>query len=384
MKKYFALAAIAVLALASCSHNTLDPQSQKNREINFSTVAGKATKAPITSTYFLSTNANFGVYAYYLQEGQTWASNYASGTLYMGTLGASGQNAAEGVEVEYDGHIWAPTNVYYWPLQGSLTFFAYWPYDAIANPAYAVATKTFTTGTFTVATSVADQIDVLVSGFTENQTNNTIQYSDNVVNSGDTLGVPIVFNHMLSQVVFTAAASSAVYSRGLSFKIDSIGVGARGTSTGLTVIPGGTPSWAEPTALTGYTVINEQFPNSTVTPVNADNWLTDSQSTQIGDALLMIPTPDFLGVDNTDNNKAASSNDDEYVTVKYTLYRMSDGLNMGTKRVTFWLNDNTTQVSSWEPGKKYTYQLTIDLEQIYFAPTVTPWVDATPQPVAIP
>ena len=98
----------------------------------------------------------------------------------------------------------------------------------------------------------------------------------------------------------------------------------------------------------------------------------------------MIPTPDFLGVDNNDNNKAASSNDDEYVTVKYTLYRMSDGLNMGTKRVTFWLNDNTTQVSSWEPGKKYTYQLTIDLEQIYFAPTVTPWVDATPQPVAIP
>jgi hypothetical protein len=29
----------------------------------------------------------------------------------------------------------------------------------------------------------------------------------------------------------------------------------------------------------------------------------------------------------------------------------------------------------WEPGKRYTYNLTIGLDEIYFAPEVTDWTD---------
>lgn len=371
MKKYFILAAAAIVTFAACSKNEADTTAyEQARVINFTAVTGKATKAPITNNYFMHGNTAFGVYACYLENGKNWDSNYASSSLYMGT------NNGAGVSVSYDTtdgiNIWAPASTYYWPLQGGLTFFAYWPYTL--DPDYTEGENELTFGSFTVETTVANQVDVLVSDFTKNQYQNTSTYSDGEVNS-TVQGVPIQFNHMLSQVVFTAAASSEVYTSGLSFKIDNITVGARKTSASMTVVPGATPTWADPTALQAFVVSNTAFPTS--------DYLTTTQSAEIGDALLMIPVEDFLGADSNDGNKALSDNDDEYVSVTYTLYRRSDNLNMGSKTVKFWLNDNNDTVTSWEAGKKYTYQLTIDLEKIYFAPTVSSWETET-QTVDVP
>ena len=362
MKKYFFIAVAAVVALAACTKNNADTTAyEQSKVINFTAVTGKATKAPITNNYFMHGNSAFGVYACYLEDGKNWDSHYSASKLYMGT------NNGAGVSVSYsttDGiNIWAPADTYYWPLQGGLTFFAYWPYTL--DPDYTEGENELTFGSFTVEATVANQVDVLVSNFAKNQTQNTDTYTDGEVTSTVT-GVPIQFNHMLSQVVFTAAASTNVYNRGLSFKIDNITVGARKTSAGMTVVPGGVPVWTDPTALQAFVVSNTAFPTS--------GYLNASQSAEIGDALLMIPIEDFLGADSTDGNKALSDNDDEYVSVTYTLYRLSDDLDMGSKTVKFWLNDNNGTVDSWEPGKKYTYQLTIDLEQIYFAPTVSSWV----------
>ena len=367
MKKYFILAAAALVTLASCMKNDIDQTSQKGREINFSTVTGKATKAPITDNYFNHNNGAFGVYAAYLATG-TWSANYPTSKIYMGT------NNGAGVSVTYSDdsdRIWKPASTYYWPLEGNLTFFAYWPYTL--DPDYTEGTNQLNFGTFTVESTVANQVDVLVSSFAENQIQNTASYTDGSVTSAVN-GVPIQFNHMLSQVVFTAAAATDVYSNGLSFKINNITVGARGTSASMSVVPGSTPSWADPTALTAYTVIDEAFPNAATTGGVAANWLTASQSAQIGGALLMIPNSDFNGVNDTDDNKEENNNDDEYVSVTYTLYRMNDGLAMGQKTIKFWLNDNQGTVDNWEAGKKYTYQLTIGLEKIYFAPVVSSWV----------
>ena len=370
MKKYFIIAVASVVALAACTKNNVETPSQEARQINFSAVAGKATKAPITNNYFNHELGAFGVYACYLEDGKTWDAKYDESTLYMGT------NAGAGVSVSYSGapdNIWKPASNYYWPLQGGLTFFAYWPYS-LTGAVYNQGENEFALGSFTVNTTVADQVDVLVSSFAKDQTANTTQYNDGSVNSGSVNGVPIVFKHMLSQVVFTAAASSAVYASGLSFKIDNITVGARKTSAGMTVVPGGVPSWTDPTTMQAFVVSNTAFPTS--------DYLTTDQSAQIGDALLMIPIEDFLGANSADENGAVGT-DDEYVSVTYTLYRRSDDLAMGQKTVKFYLNENTTTVSSWAPGYKYTYQLTIDLEKIYFAPTVASWETAN-QTVNIP
>lgn len=367
MKKILILTAAALVTLASCMKNDIDQTSQKGREINFNAVANKATKAAIDGVYFPNGAGSFGVYAAYLADGQKWAANFASSTLYMGTSAGAGQ------EVHYvsGDQIWEPTSKYYWPLQGSLTFFAYYPFTGLTTPAYTQGTKSFSIGSFTVNTEPASQVDVLVSSFAENKTGNENPYNDGTTTSTLT-GVSIVFKHMLSKIVFTAAADAAVYDSGLSFKINGITLGARKTSASMSVTPGDTPVWDDPTALQAFTVNDTAFPNA-LTTNDAANWLNKTQSTQIGSAMLMIPNSDFLGENNTDNNKAAADNDDEYVTVSYTLYRMSDGLSMGSKTIKFWLNDNQGTVDNWEAGKKYTYQLTVGLEEIRFAPQVTDW-----------
>ena len=376
MKKYFFLAVAAVVALAACTKNEIDQTSQAGREINFNAVTGMATKAAIDGVYFPNNAGSFGVYAAYLASGN-WDANYATSTLYMGTSAGAGQ------EVHYvsGDKIWEPTTTYYWPLQGNLTFFAYFPFTGLTTPAYTQGTQSFSIGSFTVNETPASQVDVLVSDFAKNKSTNESTYNDGTTTSTLT-GVSIAFKHMLSKVVFTAAAASDVYTSGLSFKITNITVGARGTSAGMTVTPGSTPSWTDPTDLTAYTVLNESYPNA-LTTNDAANWLATAQSAQIGSALLMIPNNDFLGEDNDDDNKAESDNDDEYVSVSYTLYRMSDGLDMGSKTFKFWLNDNQGSVDNWEAGKKYTYQLTIGLEKIYFSPSVTDWTPET-QNASIP
>ena len=385
MKKFFILAAAALVTLASCVKNNADTTAyEQGRQINFSAVTGLATKAAITDNYFPTDAGNFGVYAYYVADGDNWADDFASSALYMGTADGEGDegDATTGVSVEYDStpKIWKPSQIYYWPLQGSLTFFAYYP-ATLTSPAFDLSAKQFSIGSFTVNTTVSEQKEVLVSSFAEDQTSaSTQQYvfgAGEGQNSGSNHGVQIQFKHTLSQIVFTAAADATVFGRGLSFKINDITVGARGTSAGMTVVPGSTPSWTAPTTLATFDILSADFPNAEVTGGVAANWLGSSQSSQIGSALLMIPNADFEG--------ASGTADDDYFTVTYTLYRTSDGLNMGSKTVKLWFKDNkTSPVTNWQPGKKYTYRLTIGLEEIYFAPEVGNWENATAQDVTVP
>ena len=127
MKKFFFLAVAAVVALAACTKNEADTTSfEKAKVINFNTVAGKATKAPISGTTYSYDCPAFGVFASYLEKDKTWAANKATATRYM-----------DDVEVSFNDtkDIWAPASTYYWPLEGSLSFIAYSP-KAAATAAF--------------------------------------------------------------------------------------------------------------------------------------------------------------------------------------------------------------------------------------------------------
>ena len=370
MKKFFALAAIAVLALASCSNNTLDPQSQKAREINFNTVANKATRAPITGTTYSYNCPAFGVFAYYLASGNwnTAAAN-SSAVSYMNNVTVSFDDGID---------IWKPSSTYYWPLQGKLTFIAYSP--AVGETG-APTSATFsnagllTLSGFTVNSTVADQVDLLYSSINADKEANEAPYVDagNYKNSGEVTGVNIKFKHALSQVIFKAKAADDVYAAGLSFKIDSIVVNAPSTATSMTVSnpadndeSATITTWNSPSTPANFVVSGAAFPEA------ANTYLTDEFSDPIGDALLMIPLTSFEG---TNYN----------VRVRYTLYRLDGNVNLGSKAVNIKFDDVDDVVTAWQAGKKYVYNLTIDLQKIYFNPTITDWVDAAnPQPVPVP
>ena len=366
MKKLFFLAAAAVVALAACTQNNIDVDSIEGRVINFNTVAGKATKAPITGTTYHYNYSSFGVFAWYLASGDwnTAAAN-SSAVAYMG----SGSPLASPVEITWNEtkDIWAPASTYYWPLQGKLTFIAYSPYDA--------ATATFSnegvltlTG-YTLDTTVADQVDLLYSAVAANKTQNESFYedSDNSKNSGTAegdKGVNIQFKHALSQIIFKAKTADEVYDAGLSFKIDSIFVNAASTAASMTVTnpavdaaPAGITTWNTPGTKLEFDVRVTAFPEA------ANTYLTKTLSDPIGDALLAIPVTEFDTTDPT-------------ITVKYTLYRLSDNQNLGSKTVTVNVKNVDDIVTSWQAGKKYEYDLKIDLQKIYFTPSIIDW-DAT-------
>ena len=373
MKKFFFLAVAAVVALAACTKNEPSTTSyEKSKVINFNTVAGKATKAPISGTTYSYNLPSFGVFASYLAKDKTWASDKASATRYM-----------DDVEVSFNDtkDIWAPASTYYWPLEGSLSFIAYSP-KAAATAAFAEATGTLTLTGFTVESTVADQVDLLYSSVNADRTMNESYYVDggNSKNSetaeGDK-GVNIKFKHALAQIIFKAKTADEVFDAGMSFKINTITVNAASTADNMTVVnpadgdaAATITTWTNPKTNADFAVRSEDFPNATVA-AGAANFLGKTLSAPIGDALLMIPVTAFAGTDPT-------------VTVKYTLYRTSDALAMGSKTVTIHFDDIDDVVTNWQAGKKYEYDLTIDLQKIYFNPSITDWVDGGTQDVDVP
>ena len=375
MKKFFFIAMAAIAALAACTKNSIDEGSVKNdsRVINFNTVTGKATKAPISGTTYSYNLPSFGVFASYLEKNKTWAANKATATRYM-----------DDVEVSFNDtkDIWAPASTYYWPLEGSLTFIAYSPKSA-ATATFAEATGTLTLTGFTVNTTVASQVDLLYSSINADRTENESYYVDsanskNSETAEEDKGVNIKFKHALAQVIFKAKTATEVYDAGMSFKINNITVNAASTADNMTVInpadadPSATiTTWTNPKTNDDFFVLGEDFPNDVVA-TGAANFLNKTLSAPVGDALLMIPVTGFAATDPS-------------ITIEYTLYRMSDALDMGSKEVTIYFDDIDDIVNNWQAGKKYEYDLTIDLQKIYFNPTITDWVDAAdPQDVDVP
>ena len=373
MKKLFFLAVAAVAVLAACTKNNADKTAYENsRVINFNTVANKATKAPITGTTYSYNCPAFGVFAYYLASGN-WSTSEAnsSAVSYMNDVEISFNDTKD---------IWVPSSTYYWPLEGKLTFIAYSPKSA-ATAAFSNA-GVLTLTNFTVASTVADQVDLLYSSIAADKTQNEDYYEDadndkdSETAEGDK-GVNIKFKHALSQVVFQAKTAADVYAAGLSFKVNSIVVNAASTATSMTVtnptdaqLASAITTWNAPGTIINYTVNTTAFPNATVAAAAA-NFLDDDFSDPIGDPLLMIPVTSFAGTDPT-------------VTVTYTEYRLSDAQPLGSKTVTIHFDDIDDVVSDWQAGKKYVYNLTIDLQKIYFNPTITDWATGGTQGVDVP
>ena len=380
MKKYFILAAAALVTLAACSKNEADTEAyEQAKVINFNTVAGKATKAPITGTTYHYNYSSFGVFAWYLAEGNwnTAAAN-SSAVAYMGTKAETDSPLASPVEITWneDKDIWAPNGTtYYWPLQGKLTFIAYSPFNA-ATATFSNAGVLTLTG-YTLNTTVADQVDLLYSAVAADKTQNEDYYED-TANSKDSedaegdKGVNIQFKHALAQIIFKAKTANEVYTAGLSFKINSIVVNAASTAASMTVTnpavdaaPAGITTWTTPGTNVNFNVRTTDFPEA------ANTYLTTTLSDPIGDALLAIPVTEFDTTDPT-------------ITVQYTLYRRSDNQSLGSKTVTVNVKNVDNIITAWQAGKKYEYDLTIDLQKIYFTPSIIDWTTGEIQGVNIP
>lgn len=354
MKKNIIIALAACVALAACTKNELKPVNV-DQEITFQTVVNKAsTKAMIDGTAYGTTNT-FGTVAYKVKGSTT--------ELYIPVS-----------EVKYDntGAYWSTEAAYYWPKESgsSLTFYSYSPFkysESGKNTAIPV-THTKDGLTFTdYSVKEHQETDLMVADKKDNQTSNT------ATTNSWAAGVPTVFHHMLAQIVAikfqtveNASAKPVVVKDYANHRDGTSGKEYKAGDkqfvvTGVyfekfyeqgTLTAGASQSWnstgdATPSYTWYSNATGAKFINGECTPI--DKYYLVLPQTHADDAMLHVTYEIHTY---TNANDHAIEKMDVSVPLK----------NLNAK---------------WEMNKKYTYTLNIDLDRIYWDPSVTEWTTGT-------
>lgn len=349
MKKYFALTAVAVLALAACTKlENPGMENQENngslKEVGFNVVAQKATKAGdadiLTGTTF-TIYRTFKVWGFKSKEDGNFDKTATSTSDFM-----------TGLKIEYtkgadaDNHELAWRNAehyYYWPYTGKIGFYAAAPSSLTPNVTW--GSMVFTDYTIS---STNQTVDVLY-GY--------------AVDGSRTTALPLVFNHALSQVVYNIKTNED-YSSDVKFEVTKVefeNVDLSGTFTYSATAATPSAAW------TANTTQSEKFTYyATATEATA-------AGVAYGSALLQIPQ--------------AVSTDGTKMNISYKLTNKGDNTYVeGTvsKPISGTTKADGAAVSSWEMGKRYIYTLVFKLNEITFAPEVTSWVDVNLVEITIP
>ena len=375
MKKSFLLAAFAGILLAGCTSDeqaevatsrTDNPIVFNSPIVNVQTraVAGEQPVWDATnSKYIYSTSEKFRVYAVqHIGDFQGWA----TGTkLYLKDLEVSYQTNLNGTNAG-----WAPSYPVYWPKtkNAKLTFAAYSPSEA-SQFTHLYNTNGLTILGFTPKSTVAEQYDLMYSSRSYNRKASTNQLTSGTGHTTSSYdGVDILFHHALASINFKAKAA-ADYTN-TEIKIQKITINnaytkasfyeniSVETETGFR----SDPAWSNFQTPTDYVVFNGETSKLTTTATDL-----------LGYPALLIPQK----LDGSD----ATTPQEIKVTVNYTI-KVGDGEAVDqTGVVSFkdgnngsYFTDGTNAIEAWEMGKRYTYTISIGLNNIiYFSPEVDNW-----------
>lgn len=357
MKKNIFIALAACVALAACMKNELKPV-EVDQQITFQAVVNKASTKDMIDDNSYPTTATFGTVAYKVNSSSV-AELYIPVSEVKYTAGSPAY--------------WSTKAAYYWPKENgsSLTFYSYSPfnYSETGTPTAISVTAAATGLTFTDYSVIDHQeTDLMVADKKAGQTGNTSSAGGSWAQ-----GVPTVFHHMLAQIVAinfqtveNASASPVVvkdyanHHDGTSGKAYVAGdkqfvvtdVYFENFYEQGTLTAGDSWSWTSTGSVTdSYTWYSN--------PSDPAKFI-DGKCTPRNTYYLVLPQ-DF----NDDNAK---------LHVKYEIHTYTSADVHATEKmdVSVPLKNLNTK---WEMNKKYTYTLNIDLDRIYWDPSVTEWTD---------
>lgn len=345
--KFILLAALPAVALAAgCSKNEVTPVESEPAEITYQTLETKAASNFNTTNKFYS-------YAYFLEKGKTWAANYTTGQAYI---------SSSLIKFVSDKNYWKNTETtYYWPKQGSLTFFAWTDYTDAPAVSDCTISCSNAKGIYTTGYAVTSNQnkDLMVADIAADQKANTVEYT------GWKKGVPTIFKHVLSSLVFTIQTdkdkSGNTYENGM-FKLKSItlkNVSTKGDYTQGSPAASTAPWSNQSTSAnlsaysgTGMTVTENK---QTVTPAADDYYIVLPQN--------FTNTTPVIEVVYTITTNYASTPVTETVTETKDL--------------------KSIYTSNWENGKKYTLNIILGATEILWDPDVTDWTTVTADDINI-
>lgn len=360
---------MASLAVVSCAQmeNPVPTMELSDRQITFDVpIVEPATKAhdkvingstfPTTSTFNVAavwTSGNF----------ESWT----GGTTFMPEWATAEYADDKGAGILPEGNAnrntsWATNPAYYWPKQGNLTFIAYSPAALAENSDPGTKTVTVTNSGIKFdnysAFTNGNQPDILYTGFIANKTKAVLTDPAQTYD-----GVQIPFSHALTQVIFnlqTAENYSNVEIVVTSLKLN--GINTVGSFEG--------GAWSSLSAEANFAVTD-----GTAIPVNSST-ISSTSHANMRDVLI-IPQP--FGDIEIDIEFTMAQNGGEPIAQKYTKK---------VSQLTYYTDPDhksttTLAMDAFQIGKKYIYNITFALDQIFFSPEVTDWApiysDITPE-----
>ncbi len=386
MKKLIFIAALAAAILPGCTKNEVKPEVP-DQPISFTTAVGSSITKTVIDDNVFPTTEQFATFAYWLDEGETWPDDATKAKEYI-PFGTD-SNSRTLVSYDEEQNLWTTATPYYWPTTGSLTFFSFY------HPQIKEVTFDTTKGlqfSRDLAGSDDQGKDIMVADVVTEQTKNT----DNANGSGFN-GVPTKFRHVMSQVVDFFINTEMDYTNGHgdgtwqagdisitlnSIKIRNVYVKATYTS-GLEPSEANPGTWSEYAAEGGHMVTYTWFDAT-----QDDEFQVTSTKTQVPDATITVSE----GTDSYDVTRGAililpqsfvnseyPENADADIEVIYTItYHIANGgtIEEQITREIKLAEIHAAQNNAWQMNKKITYNLTIGLDQILWAPSVVSWDDS--------
>ena len=353
MKKMILMAAVAAVAMSSCTNDENYFEDVKT-PISFNPAAKMhQTRTSISSSAF-PTESSF--------DANAW--------LGKTTNGSNTQVYMNGVTISHQqDNSWKPGTIYNWPpiTGATLDFFCYAPESVkptMGNNLDNPNTLTYTNITVDPTTEKNNDIDIL--------------YSDKVVNATSTNcrgGVPVIFNHALSTLAFKVKAATLQQANTTKenkityeVKVKSIKLSNVVTKGSLTMNVENTEgdnlqkTWKKPEneIWTPSTSVKKDY------TISSDVTLKTDEEQQFGDIRIVLPQA-LEGIS---------------ATVTYTIKTTIDKVSSEdeTHTATFNLTAMTSPLSYWQMGKAIVYAITInptiELKPITFIPSVYDWETA--------
>lgn len=361
MKKYFIIAAAALVAMCACTKNEVN--TLPDQEINFQ-VANylNQTKANVAFT-----GDSFGVYAWYTSDAGTTAE-----TDQPFMVNETVVPALPGWKVE--------GKTYFWPKTGDIDFFAYAP--KASTP---WATRNMTSGKLEGSFTSADGTeDYMYSSMAMNYTENDPLYKVTPGDAEGTLvsdGVPVLFHHALSKVTVNFKANPLELTETVDNETKTVAkwVVTVNEAHFVDVVKGGTLALSLNTTPTSGVV-------DWALPTPAAIWTpgTDKIELQAADAQTL--TTSFVAPKLSEYTVLPQALSTVGFYIDYTIEAYNDfsegakPYSVETIQKTFDLTGTDgifADIENWEMNKKYIYNVTIapSTSEILFDPAVVEWED---------
>lgn len=305
-----------MLLATACSKSEVE---KPDNSISFTPVASKATKAIISGTTY--------------PEGESFVvSAYHNGTnAYFEGLTASYSLTQNGTK------LWATSQEQYWPLSGSLDFYAYSPSSASSYGVDIDATNGVTATGYTVQDNTQMTTDLCYASA-------SVADCENHPDS-----VPLTFSHALTQVVFRVKAAAYYTTNTTTVALSMTSLSLSGINSVGDFAAG---AWTNQNTAYTYTL------STTETALTYDG----SHVPNVIDICTYLYLPQTISAH-------ASLN------VGYTISQTVSGTPYTVENPPVSIPLRNT-VTEWQPGKKYIYTINIGLDNlITFTASTVAWDD---------